>query len=162
MPKVVCPEIVIDTREQLPYTFPSPCSVQRRVLSTGDYSLCGLEELVFVERKSLDDLAATLGNPQRRKRFYNELARAQAARHKVILVEGSTRDILEHRYTGGINPVSLYTLVLALQIHDPWLSVHFAGDRQQAIAFLYHYFSLIWKDYHASANKARRRSSRNS
>ena len=49
--------VVVDTREQEPYSFDSDkVSAVRKALPAGDYSLVGLEERVAVERKSLTDL----------------------------------------------------------------------------------------------------------
>lgn len=47
---------LIDTREQEPLDL-SPLRSARRRLTTGDYSLQGLEHVVAIERKSLTDLA---------------------------------------------------------------------------------------------------------
>jgi hypothetical protein len=78
-------EIIVDTREQLPYW-----KDNRKTLSVGDYTTKKLLNAFHIERKSLSDLYGTLTSGNRR--FKYELFRA--AYHHIILevyVEG-TRD----------------------------------------------------------------------
>ena len=93
--------VVIDTREQLPWTFGGlwsdssarggrrPIVVDQRVatLQQGDYSLVGHESQVAIERKSLADLFGTLG--QGRERFERELARLAELDRAAIVIEAS-------------------------------------------------------------------------
>lgn len=67
--------VVCDNREQTPWRFSNWPDIEVRAgtLNCGDYSLCGLENAVAVERKSLDDLVSCLG--AERSRFERELAR---------------------------------------------------------------------------------------
>jgi hypothetical protein len=67
------PRIVIDSREQLPYEFPAQETVIER-LDVGDYTYEGHEHEFAVERKSLNDLANSVGTD--RNRFENEIRRA--------------------------------------------------------------------------------------
>lgn len=97
--------IVVDTREQLPYTFDGLHTdrsapggrrrivVDRRIatLQQGDYSLVGHESRVAVERKSLADLFGTLG--QGRERFQRELLRLAGLDRAAIVVESSLEGI---------------------------------------------------------------------
>lgn len=79
--------IVIDTREQTPWSFdPSKVDAQIGTLKTGDYALAG--DLYFgIERKSLGDFVGTIGKGW--ERFERELDRMDAAcwKVKVIIVE---------------------------------------------------------------------------
>lgn len=96
--------IVIDTREQSPFTFegirsdacdgggPLVVGFARSTLASGDYSVVGLEEVVGVERKSLADLYSTIG--QHRERFERELARLNEFRFAAVVVEADWRNIL--------------------------------------------------------------------
>lgn len=69
--------VVVDTREQEPYSFDSDkVSAVRKALPAGDYSLVGLEERVAVERKSLTDFVSTV--IRGRKRFHRELEKLSA------------------------------------------------------------------------------------
>jgi hypothetical protein len=74
--------VVVDTREQKPYDF-SEVGVDNVVhekLDVGDYTLKGFEHDFVVERKSLDDLANSLGTE--RGRFENEILRANGYAHR--------------------------------------------------------------------------------
>ena len=81
---------ITDTREQLPLDL-SPLSVEVGTLATGDYALRGLEHLVCIERKSLDDLLGCVGRD--RERFERELMRMQAYPVRVLLVEATWAEI---------------------------------------------------------------------
>ena len=85
--QVVC---IVDTREQLPLDL-SPLRTEAGTLATGDYSLKGLEHLVCIERKSLDDLLGCVGRD--RDRFERELQRMLAYPVRVLLVESSWAEI---------------------------------------------------------------------
>ena len=50
--------IIIDTREQLPYSFDVPSEVA--TVPVGDYSIAGLEHRIGIERKELNDLIGCL------------------------------------------------------------------------------------------------------
>ena len=70
------PVVVIDSREQHPWTF-SNLSSEPGTLDTGDYSVRNLTHLISVERKSLSDLLSCVGI--HRDRFKRELQRLRAA-----------------------------------------------------------------------------------
>ena len=74
-PKVEDILAIVDTREQRPLDL-SPLQVVRGTLATGDYSVVGLESVVAVERKSLDDLLGCIGTD--RARFDREVQRLLA------------------------------------------------------------------------------------
>lgn len=80
----VAPTIIIDTREQTPLTFPNTPTTAG-TLTTGDYSVLGLEHIIAVERKSLDDLLACCG--RERNRFKRELQRLRAYRFRLLVIE---------------------------------------------------------------------------
>jgi DNA excision repair protein ERCC-4 len=92
--------IVIDSREQTPLRFTLPTT--RATLTTGDYSLVGLEHLVTVERKSLPDLLACIGHG--RDRFKRELARMRAFPFRVLVVEASFADIEAGTWRSQLKP----------------------------------------------------------
>ena len=53
--------LIADTREQEPFSFDSRLVVvERRALPAGDYSVAGMEGVVAVERKTLDDFVSTV------------------------------------------------------------------------------------------------------
>lgn len=81
---------VVDTREQRPLDL-SPMQMVPGTLATGDYSVKGLEHVVSVERKSLPDLLACVG--QERERFDREVQRLLAYPTRALVVEATWQDI---------------------------------------------------------------------
>lgn len=87
-PSDVC--AVIDTREQAPLTL-EPLRSVIGTLTTGDYSVAGLEHMVAVERKSLPDFLACVG--RERERFERECQRLIAYETRAIVVEATWSDL---------------------------------------------------------------------
>lgn len=85
------PVILVDTREQTPLdlsAFPNWIGgVRTATLQTGDYTVEGFEDLICVERKTLNDLVATLMH--HRARFIREMERLAAFPQRAIFVEAS-------------------------------------------------------------------------
>jgi len=126
--------IVVDTREQEPYVFdPARVTTVRRTLLAGDYSLDGLESIVAVERKSLDDFATTV--VRHRERFGRELRVLAGYALGCVVVEATLDDIVEHRYRADVHPNSVVGATLSI-IVDYGVPVYLAGDRQLARLFV--------------------------
>ena len=51
--------IIIDTREQIPWSFPPEIPVEIGTLKTGDYALAG-DDAFAIERKSKDDFLSLI------------------------------------------------------------------------------------------------------
>ncbi len=81
---------IIDTREQLPLDL-DPLGTEVGTLETGDYSIKGLEHVVRIERKSLEDLLGCVGRD--RERFDREVQRLNAYPVRVLVVESTWQDI---------------------------------------------------------------------
>lgn len=83
------PIVVVDTREQLPFLFdtvkPLPGEVVKATLTTGDYSIQGLEKQVCVERKSHSDLFGSCGSG--RDRFEREFQRMAEMEYAALVIE---------------------------------------------------------------------------
>ena len=128
--KNVTLRVIVDTREQAPFTFNGPrysgVAVEVGTLALGDYSLAGLEDRVAVERKSLPDLVACLG--RERDRFERELARAAALDSFAVVVEASWQDLATGNYRSQMNAHAACQSVLAFtsRYGTPFL---FAGSR---------------------------------
>lgn len=75
---------LVDTREQNPYDL-APLKCEPATLTTGDYSLKGLEHIVSIERKSLPDFLACCG--KERERFQREVDRLRAYPVRAIVIE---------------------------------------------------------------------------
>lgn len=87
--------IVVDTREQAPYTFEGVegvdvVRVARAPLSTGDYMIpCGRG---VVTRKSVADLYGTITAAERRSRFERELERMALLPRAMVVIDGLPTD----------------------------------------------------------------------
>lgn len=87
--------LVVDSREQAPYSFAGVAPVVVAALPAGDYSILGHEQRFAVERKSLADLFGTVIGD--RDRFERELSRLATYDRAYLLVEGTLRDVLDYR-----------------------------------------------------------------
>lgn len=76
--------IVVDNREKKPYKFPGT-ETKYDTLNVGDYTYEGFEHVFAVERKSLDDLANSVGTD--RERFEAEIQRAQDLEEFAVVIE---------------------------------------------------------------------------
>lgn len=128
-------KIVIDTREQLPFSFHQwgeDIETARAALPTGDYSVAGLENRIAIERKSLADLVQCLGRD--RTRFAKELLRARALESFCVVIESSWQDMAAGKYRSNLDPGAACASVAAFmaRYHIPFF---FAGSRAQAERF---------------------------
>ena len=108
------PTIIVDTREQDPLVF-SRLQSERGTLTTGDYSIKGLETLFSIERKSVADLVSCCTGEQR-QRFERELHRLRGFRFKRLLIIGSELDIQNCRYHSSIKPQSVFATLGAFEV----------------------------------------------
>ena len=124
--------VIIDSREQAPFTFAHEkygVEVVTGTLTVGDYSLAGLEDKVAVERKSLPDLVMCLG--RERERFERELQRGAALDAFCVVCEGSWLELAGGKYRSQLNPHSACQSVAAFmsRYRVPFM---FAGSRAAA------------------------------
>jgi len=94
--------IVVDTREQTPFDFGPDVPIVAKGLDTGDYSILGLEDLVCLERKSLDDFLGCVG--RHRERFERELHRMRSFRCKAVIIETTRARLTAGNWRGKITP----------------------------------------------------------
>ncbi|MBZ0272981.1 hypothetical protein K8I61_13160 [bacterium] len=123
--------IIIDTREQVPYTFGSR-QVVRQALPAGDYSVVGFESAVAVERKTLEDFVHSVIRD--RERFKKELTKLADYPQACIVVEANLPDVLSARYPSGAHPHSVFGAAVSICV-DHRVPVFFCGDRQAARRF---------------------------
>jgi len=107
--------IVVDTREQKPFTFhkisPKP-KVIHKGLKTGDYSLNGYEQRICIERKSLPDLYSSFG--KERARFEKECYRMSLFDYAAIVCEADWNTILRCPPSRSkLHPKSLFSSIVA-------------------------------------------------
>jgi DNA excision repair protein ERCC-4 len=127
------PCIVIDTRENRPYSFTDRVETVNKALPAGDYSVQGAETQIAVERKSLDDYLSTIIHAQ--ARFGRELSLLQRYPRAWIVVEGSLEEVLQGRYTSRAHPQAVLALTASLMTRYG-VPVLFVGDRPSACALV--------------------------
>lgn len=161
-----CP-VVVDTREQAPFTFgglrtdardgarPLAVELVRAGLSSGDYSLLGFEQRVAVERKGLADLFGTLG--QGRERFERELQRLTGYAYAAVVVEADWATVLtappEH---SQLRPKVVHRSVIAWQLRYPTIHWWFLPGRRLAEITTFRLLERFWKvnaNGHAKASE---------
>ncbi len=93
--------IVIDTREQRPWSFPPHITTEIGTLRTGDYAIKG-DDRFAIERKSADDFVGTISLGW--CRFVKELNRMVQFDAKVIIVEADFETFCFRTASGQILP----------------------------------------------------------
>ena len=84
--------IVVDTREQQPWSFPHYI-VANRKLDTGDYSIEGLENVLAIERKkSVNEIATNIIEP----RFKDAISRLSQHKYAFLLLEFDIDRVLSY------------------------------------------------------------------
>jgi ERCC4-type nuclease len=125
------PIIIIDSREQTPLTFTFPTVTAG--LTTGDYSVAGLEYDFCIERKTLPDLYSSLTSG--RNRFMRELHRMKAYPFARLLIIGSEHEVEQgasrHR---GVNPKSILHSLAAIEARG--VPVVFSSSPANAAALI--------------------------
>ena len=124
--------IQVDTREQAPLPirrFP----VERIGLPCGDYGIKGFSDWsnprFIVERKSLDDLAGSIGKG--RERFMREIEKLRQFGFRALVIEGRRADVEAHAYRSSIAPASILGTLDALAVRAG-LHVFWCGDAEGA------------------------------
>lgn len=122
--------VVVDTREQRPWTFEDQgFTLIRAKLAAGDYSVQGLETRVAIERKSLDDWTGTVMRD--RARFYRELELLRTYDFRGVVIEASVREIMGGRYVSQANPQSVLGFIAEVTVAQA-VPVYLAGTRAEA------------------------------
>lgn len=122
------PVVVIDTREQLPLPI-SRLPWIRSGLTSGDYSVLGLEHLFAVERKSIPDLVACCCSSER-DRFERELERLRGYQFSRLLIVGSREDIENHNYRSSAKPKAVLHSLASFEAR--YIPVVFSPDPRAA------------------------------
>lgn len=118
---------IVDSREQLPLIL-DPLQTEIGTLPTGDYSLKGLEHVVCIERKSLDDLLGCVGSD--RERFEREVQRMLSYPVRVLLVESTWPEIELAQWRSKLTSEHVIGSLLGWQASG--ISIHMAGDHERA------------------------------
>lgn len=146
----IWPTVIVDSREQNAFDFSLP--VEIGTLTTGDYSVRGLEHLVAVERKSLPDLLGCLG--QGRDRFIRELQRLRAYRFRLIIIESTPDEIDAGQWRSTLKPSHVWGSIASWTARYA-LPFHLGGTHAQAGRFCERFLIQsarhICEDYRAAA-----------
>jgi len=133
--------ILIDTREQRPFSF--PCPTTRATLPAGDYSILGLENAVSIERKSKADAYSTIGNG--RRRFVRELEKLELLDYAAIVIECAMSDFLLPPVRSQLNPNSAINSLIAWSVRYN-LPVFWCDTRLLAQTFTYRLLEKFCKE----------------
>ena len=155
---ITCPfTILIDTREQVPYTFdgltsnadqgrkPLIVPIERGTLTTGDYAVRGYSKGV-IERKSLPDLYSSIS--QGRANFVERLERmCMTCDFAAVVVEAGWDEIL-----GGPPPFSQYNPLSLTRTIQAWMTRYtlcqwiMMPSRRHAELMTFRLLERYWKD----------------
>lgn len=123
-------QIIVDTREQVPWTFEGQSvTTKRATLEAGDYSVAGFETRIAIERKSLEDWTGTVIRD--RKRFYRELELLRSYPFRCVIVEAGVREILAGSYRSSAAPAAILGFVAEVTVAQE-VPVYLAGSRAEA------------------------------
>lgn len=162
--------VIIDSREQRPYTFsglhadarhgnrPLVVPLERGTLRQGDYSIVGNENAIAIERKSLADLYQTLSAG--RGRFERELGRLDSLRFAAVVIEADWPAILAGHPDGWskLNPKTIYRSVIAWQQRYPRVHWWAVAERRFAEVTVFRMLERWHADQERRAGREQARS----
>jgi hypothetical protein len=143
------PVVVVDTREQNPFSFARFhgwfSGVEKRPLEIGDYSVAGLEGSCVVERKDLNDLVRSF--TVERPVFVERLRRMSAFPDRLLVITAALSQVKSRYQHSPANPNQItQSLIAALAgLRVPFLCVetHELGEEIVA-SYLYQVFLYHW------------------
>lgn len=136
--------IVIDTREQLPFSFPEGVETVRGTLHSGDYSVKGLEDRVAVERKSLADLYGSV--TRGRERFEREIQRLSEFEYAMVVIEASWVDLIRNPPPRTeVKPRSVVATIIAWESRYG-VPFHAYGPRSLGAQLTFRTLERFWMD----------------
>lgn len=179
--------VLIDTAESNPFAFTDLvsdakdnnhplevstawCCLGRYPHSIGDYSLYNYTDKIGIERKSIEDVWATVlgyqtdyekknGLASRRERFECELSNLARLESSAVIVEASLEECIRDVPAWGTKPVavlrkSFHRSVIAMQqdYRVPWL---FCGSRSLAEVTAFRWLERFWKKRQEQARQER-------
>ena len=119
-------------------------------LAAGDYSISGLQHLVSIERKSLDDLLACVGRD--RDRFTRELQRLRAFRFRCLVIETDYSTLERGGWRSKIQPAAVLGSLAAWTVQFS-LPIMLVGTHKAGAEFCERYLFQAARMI-ASENKA--------
>lgn len=156
----VCPfRIVVDTREQAPYHFLGLTDEKNRpmvvplvtdvALVTGDYTICGMEERIAIERKSVSDFRGSV--TAERDRFQREMERLSQMQFAAVVIEGGWDELMQPGHSGQVSPKVYGRTIASWSIR---YGVHFFPmlNRYHAELWTYRLLATFWKQSQEATN----------
>jgi ERCC4-type nuclease len=143
------PVVVIDTREQIPFSFRRFkgwfAGVEDRALPLGDYSVAGMEDTCVVERKDLSDLISSFTN--NREVFVKRLRRMSRLPYSLLVITAPLSQIKSNYPFGRVSPnqitQSLIAVLAGLRVPFVCTETHELGEEIVA-SYLYQTFLFDW------------------
>jgi ERCC4-type nuclease len=143
------PVVVVDTREQIPFSFRRFkgwfAGVETRALALGDYSVAGMENSCVVERKDLSDLVNSFS--ENRAVFVKRLRRMSALPQSLLVITAPLSQIKSLYPYGRVSPnqvtQSLIAVLAGLRLPFVCTETHELGEEIVA-SYLYQTFLYDW------------------
>lgn len=138
--------IIIDHGERYAWKFPN-CDTSVNSLPAGDYALIDSPSsniLAVIERKTFDDLVASLG---KLAVFHQKLGELAAYPHSALVIEANYYDFLKPTGQPYYSPSFMAKAIAELQVMHPGLTMIFAGSRKLANQWAIRFFSAVRSHY---------------
>jgi ERCC4-type nuclease len=143
------PVIVVDTREQNPFSFERFrgwfSGIEKRPLAIGDYSIAGLEESCVVERKDLSDIVRSFH--VERHVFINRLKRMSSFPDRLLVITAALSQVKSRHEHSPANPnqitQSLVAALAGLRVQFLCVETHELGEEIVA-SYLYQVHLYHW------------------
>jgi ERCC4-type nuclease len=144
------PVIVVDTREQNPFSFARFQGwfegVEKKTLPLGDYSVSGLEDVCVVERKNLSDLVCSFTTVER-PIFIQRLRRMSAFPDRLLIITAAMSQVKSRYEYSPANPnqitQSLVATLAGLRVPFLCVETHELGEEIVA-SYLYQVHLYHW------------------
>jgi ERCC4-type nuclease len=143
------PTIVVDTREQNPFSFERFSGwfsgIEKRALEIGDYAIAGLEDTCVVERKDLGDLVRSFH--MERSVFIARLRRMSAFPDRLLVITAALSQVKSRYEHSPANPnqitQSLIATLAGLRVPFLCVETHELGEEIVA-SYLYQVHLYHW------------------
>lgn len=143
------PVVLVDTREQNPFSFARFRGwfrgVEKKPLKLGDYSVAGLEEICAVERKDLSDLVHSF--TVQRAVFLDRLRQMSRYPQRFLVITAALSQIKSPYSYSRVSPnkitQSLVAILAGMQVPFLCVETHELGEEIVA-SYLYQVFLYHW------------------
>jgi len=152
------PTIIVDTREQNPFSFAGFqgwfAGVEKKPLAIGDYSVAGLEQVCAVERKDLNDLVRSFTVD--RSVFVERLRRMSEFPDRLLVIAAPLSQVKSRYEHSPANPnqitQSLIATLAGLRVPFLCVDTHELGEEIVA-SYLYQVHLYHWLESHGHGRR---------